>query len=338
MLRIISKSLRLLLFLVIICCGIYPALLWVVGQTMFPFQANGSMVKSSDGTLVGSRLIAQPFTKDEYFQPRPSACSYDGSASASSALAPSNYALRNRVATTLGPIVKYRGGPKDGQLVAPDIETWFQQDQYQGRSNLVAQWADAHNSLAKAWVNADPSHSLYVSNWADAHSPKVAQFVKDNPSTPQPQPADLAVTFFESFSKEHPGRFPSAVTTNGADGKPQTIIQPVKEGSDIQSTFFDMWRQDHPDVALQDVPGDLAMTSGSGLDPHITLQNAEFQLDRVVSKWATDTKRDPATVHAEIEQILQDHAFAPFGGLAGEKMINVLQVNLELRNRYGAPP
>jgi K+-transporting ATPase ATPase C chain len=35
---------------------------------------------------------------------------------------------------------------------------------------------------------------------------------------------------------------------------------------------------------------------------------------------------------------LQDDASAPFGGLAGEKMINVLQVNLALRNRYGAPP
>jgi K+-transporting ATPase ATPase C chain len=338
MLRIISKSLWLLLFSVVICCGIYPALLWVVGQTLFPFQANGSMVKCPDGTLVGSRLIAQPFTKDEYFQPRPSACSYDGSASSSSALAPSNYALRNRVATTLGPIVKYQGGPKDGQLVAPDIETWFQQNQYQGGSNIVAQWADAHNSLAQAWVNADPSHSLYVSNWANASPQVVAQFVKDNPSTPQPQPADLAVVFFENFSKEHPGAFPSAVTTNGADGKPQTIIQPVKEGSDIQSTFFDMWRQDHPEVALQDVPGDLVTTSASGLDPHITLQNAEVQLDRVAAKWAADLKRDPTEVRREIDSLLKAHASAPFGGLAGEPFINVLEINLLLRNRYGAPP
>jgi K+-transporting ATPase ATPase C chain len=60
--------------------------------------------------------------------------------------------------------------------------------------------------------------------------------------------ADLAVLFFEHFSQEHPGMFPSAVTQTGADGKPQTSIQPVKEGSDIQSTFFDMWRQEHPDA------------------------------------------------------------------------------------------
>jgi len=335
--KYITKSLWLLFFAVILCCGIYPALLWAIGQTVFPFQANGSLVKDADGHVVGSLLIAQPFTKDEYFQPRPSACSYDASASSSSAIAASNYALRNRVATALGPIAKYSGGPKDGQLVAADIEAWFQQDRYQGNPSIVAQWADAHNSVAQGWVTGDPSHTAYVSNWAIAHAPIVAQFVKDNPGTPQPQPSDLAVVFFENFSKENPGKFLSSVTTNGADGKSVTLLEPVKDGSDIQSTFFDMWRQDHPQVALQDVPGDMVTTSGSGLDPHITLQNAEFQLDRVASKWAADTKRDAATVRAEIEGILQNNAVAPFGGLAGEKMVNVLQVNLELRNKYGPP-
>ena len=126
------------------------------------------------------------------------------------------------------------------------------------------------------------------------------------------------------------------MTKTGADGKPQTSVEPVKDGSDIQTTFFDMWRQDHPDADLQDVPGDMVTTSGSGLDPHITLENAEFQLDRVATKWAADTKSDPAKTRNEIEQILQVNASAPFGGLAGEKMVNVLEVNLELRKRYGA--
>ena len=60
-------------------------------------------------------------------------------------------------------------------------------------------------------------------------------------------------------------------------------------------------------------------------------------MDRVASKWAADTKQDPAKVRQQIEAILQDKAFAPLGGLAGEKMINVLEVNLELRQRFGAP-
>jgi K+-transporting ATPase ATPase C chain len=155
--------------------------------------------------------------------------------------------------------------------------------------------------------------------------------------TPQPKAPDLAILFFENFSQDHPGMFPSAVTQTGADGKPQTSIQPVKEGSDIQSTFFDMWRQENPQADLQDVPGDLVMASGSGLDPDITLENAEFQLDRVAGKWADDTKRVAADVRKEIDQILQANASAPFGGLAGEKFVNVLEVNLELCKRYGVP-
>ncbi len=337
MLQYLSKSFWLLLILVVISCGLYPLVLWTIGQSFFPFQANGSLVRGPDGKIVGSRLIAQPFTKDEYFQPRPSAASYDASASTSSALAPSNYALRDRVARTLGPIVKYRSGAKAGQPVAPDIERWFQKDQYQGRPHIVAQWADLHNALAQAWVKADPKNNTYVEDWMKAHPSLVTQWIKDNPGTPKPKAPDLAVLFFENFSKENPTKFPSAVTYKGADGKEVTTIEPIKEGSDIQSIFFDMWRQDHPGADLQDVPGDLVTASASGLDPHITLQNAEFQIERVASKWAVDLKRDPSLVRKEIEQILQKNASAPLGGLAGEKFINVLEVNLELTKRFGKP-
>jgi len=335
--KYLSKSILLLLVMVVICCVIYPLVLWGIGQTFFPFQANGSLLMGPDGKPVGSRLIAQPFTKDEYFQPRPSAASYDGSASASSSLAASNYALRDRVARVLGPIVKYRSGPQTGQLVAADIESWFQKDLYQGSPQIVAQWANLHNALATAWVNADSTHGTYVDNWTKKHPALIAKWIQDNPSTPQPKAADLAVVFFENFSKENPGKFPSAVSHTGADGKTQTTIEPVKDGSDIQSIFFDMWRQDHPAADLEDIPGDLVTTSASGLDPHITLQNAEYQLDRVASKWAANKKRDPAAVRKEIEQILQGNASAPWGGLAGEKFVNVLELNLELCKRYGAP-
>ena len=98
-----------------------------------------------------------------------------------------------------------------------------------------------------------------------------------------------------------------------------------------------MWREEHPDVQLQDVPGDYVTASGSGLDPDITLVNAEFQLDRVAGKWAVDLKRDPTQMKQEIEAILHQHAFSPGGGLFGEPIVNVLEVNLALRSRYGAP-
>jgi potassium-transporting ATPase KdpC subunit len=88
--RYISKSVLLLTFSVVIYYGLYPLSSWVIGQAIFPFQANGSMLPGPDGKVMGLRQIAQPFSKDEYFQPRPSAASHDASASTSSAVAASN--------------------------------------------------------------------------------------------------------------------------------------------------------------------------------------------------------------------------------------------------------
>jgi K+-transporting ATPase ATPase C chain len=335
--RNIVKSLILLTATVLVCAIAYPVAVWAIAQAFFPFTANGSMVNGPDGKQVGSLLIAQPFTKDEYFWPRPSAASYDASAGTSSALSASNYALRDRVARMLGPIVKYKSGPEAGQLVAPDVEAWFQKDQFQGQPHLVAQWADNHNELAQGWVSADPTHAQAVTDWSKSHKSVVDDWIKQNPGTPQPQPSDLAVVYFENFSKDNPGKFPSSVTKQLPNGKSQTDIEPVASGSDVQSIFFDMWRQDHPDAPLQDVPADMVTTSASGLDPHITLDNAEYQLDRVAQKWAADKKLDPKRVRDQIDQILHENASAALGGLAGEKFVNVLQVNLQLASRFGQP-
>jgi potassium-transporting ATPase KdpC subunit len=335
--RNIIKSLLLLTATVLVCAIAYPLAVWAIGQAFFPFTANGSMVNGPDGKQVGSLLIAQPFTKDEYFWPRPSAASYDASAGTSSALSASNYALRDRVARMLGPIVKYKSGPEAGQLVASDVEAWFQKDQFQGQPHLVAQWADNHNELAQGWVSADPTHAQAVTDWSKSHKSVVDDWIKQNPGTPQPQPSDLAVLYFENFSKDDPGKFPSSVTKQLPNGKSQTDIQPVASGSDVQSVFFDMWRQDHPDAPLQYVPADMVTTSASGLDPHITMDNAEYQLDRVAGKWADDKKLDPKQVRDQIEQILQENSSAALGGLAGEKFVNVLEVNLQLVSRFGQP-
>jgi K+-transporting ATPase ATPase C chain len=306
----------------------YPALLWAIGKIVFPFQAEGSVLFGPSGKPVGSALIAQPFTHDEYFQPRPSAASYNASASASAALAASNYQLRSRVAMMLGPIICYKSGPNAGKPVAPDVEKWFQKDTFQSAPSIVGQWADAHSSNAQAWISADSGHARYVNKWANAHPNDVAQYVKDNPGIPKPAASDLAVVFFKSFSKENPGKFPGV--------KAGSEIGPVGEGTDIQSIFFDMWRQDNPDVSLKELPGDLVTTSASGLDPHITLENARFQLDRVALKWASLSQKDPTQVRAEILHVLDENTFAPMNGLVGDKMINVLKVNLELDKRFKA--
>ena len=67
--------------------------------------------------------------------PRPSATTpvYNAAASGGSNWAANNILLRDRVARQLGPIVKYAGGAKKGQLAAADIESWFQKDKFKGK-------------------------------------------------------------------------------------------------------------------------------------------------------------------------------------------------------------
>ncbi len=322
----------------LICCVLYPLVLLAIAHVAFSEKAQGSLIFDRAGQVIGSRLIAQPFTSDRYFQPRPSAASYNGAASGASNFGASNCQLRDRVAQQLGPIVKYASGAKQGQLVGSDIEAWFQEQDRTKKPNspgLLAQWADAHPTAAQNWVkNGDASLSDYITAWQKTHVKEVADWVKDNPATPEPKPADIAVAFFKSFSDEHPGKFPSAVDHPAANGKTEKKIDLVSDGGDVQSVFFDLWLQAHSAVELQQVPGDMVTTSASGLDPDITLDSAEYQLDRVANEWANKLKRKKAEVRSEVETMLQERASAPLGGLVGVKLINVLEMNLAITSRY----
>lgn len=119
----------------LICCVLYPLGLWVFARVVFPDKSSGSLItaKGPDGKdrLIGSSQIAQPFTSDEYFWPRPSAASYNGGAAGGSNWGANNPKLRDRAAQFLGPIVQYkRGSASAGKGSEPrtpqrDIEAWF---------------------------------------------------------------------------------------------------------------------------------------------------------------------------------------------------------------------
>jgi potassium-transporting ATPase KdpC subunit len=85
--------------------GIYHLLIWGIGRAAFPRQAEGSLVRRSDGTVVGSSLIAQKFAQARYFQPRPSAVDYNAASTGGSNYGPSNpdhlKAVRERVVTVV---------------------------------------------------------------------------------------------------------------------------------------------------------------------------------------------------------------------------------------------
>jgi potassium-transporting ATPase KdpC subunit len=77
----------------------YPLLMTGLASVLFHHQAGGSLIELRDGTVIGSELIAQSFTSDKYFHPRPSAAGngYDATSSGGTNMAQSNKALVTRI-------------------------------------------------------------------------------------------------------------------------------------------------------------------------------------------------------------------------------------------------
>src|SRR5205809_598573 len=120
----IRGAVMVTIILAVVCCGIYPLVVFGIAQTLFHDKANGSLIAAKDGTVFGSRLLGQNFTGEKYFHPRPSAAGqgYDATNSSGSNLGPTsqklNDAIKERVET-----YRKENGLKETDSVPADAVT-----------------------------------------------------------------------------------------------------------------------------------------------------------------------------------------------------------------------
>jgi len=91
----LRPAIMMTIVLMLITGGIYPGIVTMLAQLMFTHQANGSLISNATGRVTGSALIAQGFSRPEYFHPRPSAAGngYDDTASSGTNKGPTDRKL-----------------------------------------------------------------------------------------------------------------------------------------------------------------------------------------------------------------------------------------------------
>ena len=90
---------------------------------------------------------------------------------------------------------------------------------------------------------------------------------------------------------------------------------------------LDEFLASHPGKTAEDVPADLLTASGSGLDPHISPEAAEVQIDAVAHNSGLDVET--------VTKIVEDNTEHRFLGVFGEERVNVLKCNLDIAAAMG---
>lgn len=162
-----GRSILATIFFAIIVCGIYPLIVFGIGRTLFPHQADGSLMLDKSGAVRGSELICQNFGSDKYFHPRPSAAGnngYDPTASGGSNLGPTSSNLVNNIIANVAAYRSDNNLPTNAPVPADAVT--------ESGSGL-----DPHISLANAEIQIPR-----VAKVRGLSEEKVRELVKENTS------------------------------------------------------------------------------------------------------------------------------------------------------------
>jgi potassium-transporting ATPase KdpC subunit len=290
-------ALRALLVLTVIVGVFYPLAVWAV--TFLPglhAHAEGSMVKTADGRITGSRIIGQSFTDQDgnalkqYFQSRPSNAGdgYDPTATAASNLGPES------IVDTL----------PDPKLVAAGKED------ENAKTSLLTDVCTRSAEIGKR-EGVDGSRPFCTPGGVGAVLALIGPRDRAGHVTHPTQVVSL---------NEECGvvNTPFVATYKGV------AVQCAKYGEDYAKGEVVPVRGTAP--AEPKVPADAVTASGSGLDPHISPAYARLQAPRIARARAVPVER--------VLQAIKDNEDGRVLGFMGEPRVNVLTLNIELDKKY----
>jgi potassium-transporting ATPase KdpC subunit len=109
--------------LAVVCSGLYPLVVYGLGQALFHDKANGSLIVDPNGTVRGSKLLGQNFSDAKYFHPRPSAAGqgYDAANSSGSNLGPTSQKLNDAIKQRVDDYRKENGLPENARVPADAV-------------------------------------------------------------------------------------------------------------------------------------------------------------------------------------------------------------------------
>lgn len=288
-------ALRAVLVFTVLTGVLYPLAVLAVAQVPgLNDKADGSLVYDAGGNVVGSSLIGQSYTDDDggallrYFQSRPSAAAGEEG----------DYDPLVSGASNLGP------------------------------ENVV----DALPDPALGW-DGDENASRSLLTQVCERSLQIGEREGVDGSRPYCTDTGVGAVLGVFYSEGTSGDVTRVVSLNEECGTTETPflteyegvqVECAEFGEDYAAAIITPFEGDAPEEPA--VPADAVTASGSGLDPHISPEYADLQVERIAAE------RDAST--DEIESLVEEYTTGRFLGFMGEPAVNVVELNLALDEEY----